>query len=79
VKRPDTPRRTRARAKVWLYLALFGPGDDGDGPTDDSASDASGDDATDDSAPDASGDDATDDSPPDADGDDATRGDPSAE
>lgn len=43
MKRTGTPRRKRAHMKAWAYLALFGPGDDTEEPTDDSTSDTGGD------------------------------------
>jgi hypothetical protein len=35
MRRSDTPRRKRAHAKAWVYLALFGAGADTADPTSD--------------------------------------------
>jgi hypothetical protein len=43
MKRTDTPRGKRAGMKAWVYLALFGPGDNTDEPTGEATSDTGGD------------------------------------
>jgi hypothetical protein len=51
MKRTDTTRRRRANTKAWVYLALFGPGEDTDEPADDPTSETGSDGHTNDGQP----------------------------